>query len=283
MTREALFPTDFLARLAALRWDSRRAGERAGGSVLGSRPAASGFEIRGFRPYAPGDDPRGIDWAALARWDEAVVRQFGDAASRELVVLLDRSPSMRFGTPSKEVLARRLAGAFGAMAISAGRRARLAGEGAAAADARGWLAIVAGARATESLLPREAADELAQGGRREWILLTDRYDVEALSAAMDRARRRGDPMTLVATLSRGDVEPPASSTDVVDAETGEARWYTTADAAEFRRRRDAFEEAWEARCQRLSVPMARVFAERPWEEGVGAVLEARARAEGRLR
>ena len=43
----------------------------------------------GLRAYRPGDSPRWIHWRSSARRDELVVKQFQQADSRELVVLLD--------------------------------------------------------------------------------------------------------------------------------------------------------------------------------------------------
>jgi len=46
----------------------------------------------GLRPYRPGDSPRWIHWRSSARRDELVVKQFQQADSRELIVLLDLFP-----------------------------------------------------------------------------------------------------------------------------------------------------------------------------------------------
>jgi uncharacterized protein (DUF58 family) len=43
----------------------------------------------GLRAYRPGDSPRWIHWRSSARRDELVVKQFQQADSRELVILLD--------------------------------------------------------------------------------------------------------------------------------------------------------------------------------------------------
>ena len=46
----------------------------------------------GLRPYRPGDSQRWIHWRSSARRDELVVKQFQQADSRELIVLLDLFP-----------------------------------------------------------------------------------------------------------------------------------------------------------------------------------------------
>ncbi len=57
----------------------------------------AGVDLAGMRPYLPGDDVRHIDWNVTARLDEPYVRLFTE--DRELTgwLVLDRSPSMRFG------------------------------------------------------------------------------------------------------------------------------------------------------------------------------------------
>jgi uncharacterized protein (DUF58 family) len=69
-------------------------GERPGERRFPGRPEAAGVEIEAHRPYAPGDDPRHLDWAALARLDALLVRRF--TAEREVLfhVLVDCSASM---------------------------------------------------------------------------------------------------------------------------------------------------------------------------------------------
>jgi uncharacterized protein (DUF58 family) len=61
-----------------------------------------GTEVAGSRPYRPGDDIRTIDWGASARLssargsDEFVVRErYADEGPR-VVLVVDRSPGMRF-------------------------------------------------------------------------------------------------------------------------------------------------------------------------------------------
>ena len=49
------------------------------------------------RPYAPGDDPRRVDWKAFARSDRYYVKEFEAETNTNFTVLLDTSHSMAFG------------------------------------------------------------------------------------------------------------------------------------------------------------------------------------------
>ncbi len=55
-------------------------------------------EFSEYRPYTPGDDPRGLDWKLYARSDRYFIKRFEDETNRHVYVVLDRSRSMGFGT-----------------------------------------------------------------------------------------------------------------------------------------------------------------------------------------
>lgn len=57
-----------------------------------------GIEFEDLREYYPGDDIRDIDWRVTARLDRPFVRQFLEERELTLLILLDCSASMDFGT-----------------------------------------------------------------------------------------------------------------------------------------------------------------------------------------
>ena len=63
-----------------------------------SRVAGSGFDFKEHRPYHPGDDVRRIDWNVTARLRAPFIRLTDAERELDLIVALDLSPSMRFGT-----------------------------------------------------------------------------------------------------------------------------------------------------------------------------------------
>ena len=83
-----------------------------------------GSELAQMRPYEPGDDVRRIDWNVTARTGEPHVRV--QLAERVLVtwLVLDTSPSMRFGTADrrKADVAEGVAIALGHVATRRGNR-----------------------------------------------------------------------------------------------------------------------------------------------------------------
>jgi uncharacterized protein (DUF58 family) len=79
-------------------------GRRIDGLIAGDYRSAvlgDGTELAQVRPYAPGDDVRRLDWNVTARTGEPHVRVH--LAERVLVtwLVLDTSPSMRFGTADR--------------------------------------------------------------------------------------------------------------------------------------------------------------------------------------
>src|SRR5205814_3498611 len=100
----------------------RRAGRGRGASA--PPPAGPGTERGGARRYEPGDDARRIDWSLTARSLDPHVRT--TEADRELhtLVVVDRSPSLDFGTARREKreLALATLAAFGVLTGRSGNR-----------------------------------------------------------------------------------------------------------------------------------------------------------------
>ncbi|MEN8161855.1 MAG: DUF58 domain-containing protein [Myxococcota bacterium] len=117
-----------LARAArTLQLRSRR--EVAGALAGGYRSAfrGGGIEFEESRPYVPGDDVRAIDWNALARTGQTYVKHHREERDQSLLLLVDGSASMAFGSqgPSKLAVAVRSAALLAAAAAQAGDRVAL--------------------------------------------------------------------------------------------------------------------------------------------------------------
>lgn len=59
-------------------------------------------EFAQHRPYVPGDDIRHLDWKVYARSDKLHLKQYQQETSLDLVLLVDASGSMRYGSRSFE-------------------------------------------------------------------------------------------------------------------------------------------------------------------------------------
>lgn len=76
-----------------------------------------GREFSAYRPYAPGDPLKHVDWKVWSRTDTWYVKQFEDETNMLGRVFLDASASMDTGEPNKFQHARRLAAALAYLMI----------------------------------------------------------------------------------------------------------------------------------------------------------------------
>ncbi len=86
-----------------------------------------GMSFDEVRPYTPGDEPRMIDWNVTARTGEPHVKTFVEERELTVMLLVDMSGSMAFGTlkNQKRVMAAKLAAMMAFSAIANGDRVGL--------------------------------------------------------------------------------------------------------------------------------------------------------------
>lgn len=233
MTDDSLLDPAFLQELEALR---RRLEVRARSGAAGERASSrrgSSAEFLDHRPYAPGDDPRRIDWSAYARTGEPVIKLYRAEEDVVVRVLVDASASMGFGTPEKLSVARKLAAAVGYMALARLERAQLIAAGeqlTAKAPMRGRASTASLLRTLSALEARgavdlsRAVDAVVRQSPRPGllVLLSDFFDAGPLLAALSRARAAGHDLALVQLVAPEEAEPRLEGDlTLVDAETGE--------------------------------------------------------------
>lgn len=73
-----------------------------------SKRRGRSVEFDDFRPYAPGDDLRHVDWNSFARLDRLFIKVFREEEDLSLHLILDASASMTAGEPDKLTYAARL-------------------------------------------------------------------------------------------------------------------------------------------------------------------------------
>ena len=119
MSALLLEPREFRL-LDGLRLNPRKSSNgRVRGERL-TRKKGISIEFADYREYSEGDDLRHLDWNVLARLDTPVMRTYQDEEDLALHMLLDLSPSMDFGDPTKLEAAKRLGCAVAYVGLNGG-------------------------------------------------------------------------------------------------------------------------------------------------------------------
>jgi len=155
-------------------------------------------------------------------------------------LLVDASASLDWGDPRKFDVARRLAAAFGYIALAAGQRVEVVIAQRAAGATKSALGRVgmprrgrAGLAALLRELSRASAegrcdlsrgvDQIAQRSARPGLIvvISDFLDDGPVTTAFSRARAAGHDLCLVHVVARSELEPTfEGDLSLVDAETG---------------------------------------------------------------
>src|SRR5690606_19102976 len=85
-------------QMLALRSQRRKQPNRSQAGALLSRHKGRGMEFDEVRQYQAGDDIRSIDWRGAARTGSPHTKLYREEQERPVILLVDFSPSMLFGT-----------------------------------------------------------------------------------------------------------------------------------------------------------------------------------------
>jgi uncharacterized protein (DUF58 family) len=199
-------------------------------------------EFSQHRPYRPGDDLKHLDWKLLARTDRLYSRQFREATSMSVMLVVDASASMAFPEPAAAVVSKfRYAvivaaalahlivtqgDAVGLMTMSDGRWVYLPAKGGrphlrallghlARLEPRGQWALDRALARAAGLLKR----------RGVLLALSDFYEAaDATFRELRLAARRGHDVALLQVMSHQEIAfPYARDIEFEDLESGERR------------------------------------------------------------
>ncbi len=113
------FPLDLLKRIRRIEIETTKLVEELLAGAWASVFKGRGLEFEDVRRYEPGDDIRTIDWNVTARMDEPYTRRFREERELTVVLLVDISHSLSFGSirQKKQELAAEIAAALAFSAI----------------------------------------------------------------------------------------------------------------------------------------------------------------------
>ncbi len=226
----------------------------------------SSMELHDFREYQPGDDVRHLDWNAVARTGNYVVRVRQDEVSPRVEVVLDASASMAVSEP-KAARARELAlwvctlawhGGLEPVLIVAGPRP----QKATGHEARAVLERVAldGRESFEVALSR--SPPLLPCGLR--VVVSDFLFEATPHTLAERFARGAAGLALVQVLDADDLSPPGGAgARLIDSESAEVlERILTSDVLEaYQQRFTAHVGLWRAAAQRVRAELVQVSAE----------------------
>lgn len=242
------------------------------GPLSGSQVGSS-LELHDFREYQPGDDPRHLDWNAVARTGKLVLRVRREEVAPRVEILVDGSASMAVSAAKQERV-RELCALFAGAARAGGviptvlwlsdapRRV----EGPPPADFAARLPL-------PSILRRT---RLRPCGVR--LLIGDLLFEGPPRSAIERLADGAGLLGLVQVLDAFDEDPESSAgARLVDSETGEAldRVLSPRAVERYRARFAAHQAGIQAEARRVRAVHARVSAAAPLEAAIRERLAGR--------
>ncbi|MFM1770603.1 MAG: hypothetical protein RJA22_3132 [Verrucomicrobiota bacterium] len=239
-------------------------------------------EFTEYRQYAPGDDPRYLDWRLYARSDRYFIKKFEDETNLRCHLLVDNSRSMDFGTRgyTKAQYANTLAAtlglflhqqgdAVGLLTFDEGIRDYLPARHRPGHLRHLMLALEkpAGGRATNLAAPLQRIAEMVTR-RGLMVLISDLLaPLDVLEPNLSRLRAGGHEVVVFQLLdpaeARFDFEQASLFRDV---ETDQEIYIEPAAArADYLARLQAHLEAVRGICDKLGVTHLRFDTDRPLE------------------
>lgn len=291
----ALVPADLgeLLRTRVLRVRRPVWGRRHGRHA--ARRVGLGLDFRDHRAYVPGDDPRQLDWRAVARRDRLVLRQTEAEDELSLVLVLDAGANMGYGTGAhgKLTVAKALVAAFAWTAIRQGDRVGLVlahgGNGdtslarpAAGGDrlesiarslgrteANGRAPLAAAIGSSAPRLPTRSVVVVVSDVLDHATVVDDAAAAESeLLGGLAQLRARGHDVVLLQTLHRDELEFPWSGSRLlkfvdprglrvdIEGAAGSLR-------ARYLERMQAHLDALDAACESQGVMLVRIATDVP--------------------
>jgi uncharacterized protein (DUF58 family) len=262
-------------RLAFVSHSPARAG--LGGEHVSHRPAPS-TDFIDYRPYQPGDDFRRIDWNVYGRLGSLQVKVTEGRERLDVLLVLDLSASMAFGSPTKLELASHVVAALAYIGAARSDTVRVASLGGPRTVAERPFTrrsqLPAFVRHLSSLTPAGMVDlnvalaELGADVRRNAlaVVVSDLLTPDGAASGLDALHARVADVAVIHVLSPQEMEPRVSGeVELVDAESGATLelGVTLDTLSAYRARLQSWLDARAADCLGRGMRYIRVRTDRP--------------------
>ncbi len=251
----------------------------------------AGTEVVALRDYAPGDDYRHIDWIRCARHDELMTKVFAGEEDLRVDLLLDCSPSMGLGRPSKFSLARQMAAMLGYAALERLDRVSLTAFSDRIVDTLGpirhklrfgrLMGFLDGLELHGSRTDLVGCAERFAARRQRpgpLVVISDLYDRQGFRPCFDLLRHRGYDLRVIHLTGRQEAEPGLlGDIELLDVEQGTTQMVTVTEqtARRYRQAFDRFCGSVRDYCRGHGVPLVQLASDMPENEALAKVLGIR--------
>ncbi len=285
-----LLGPELLAQLERLELVSRKIFRGRMKGERRSKRKGQSVEFADFRGYVPGDDLRFIDWNTYARLDRLFLKMFLEEEDLHFYALVDASPSMGFGDPTKLHCAKQLAAALSFIGLARGDRVRIETLGQPARERapvyRGRQSLWRMLAQLDAIQPSQTAS-LASGvknfcirnsGKGILVLITDLMDKQGYESALRYLIAQQMDVYVIQMLSVEEVEPAIKGDlRLVDCEDGDSAEITVSAPllARYRRTLAAFVDGAKTFCNRRGMSYLLARNDLPVDQLVLSYLRAR--------
>ncbi|MFO1065065.1 MAG: DUF58 domain-containing protein [Pirellulales bacterium] len=286
----SLFDSEFLKRLEYLSLVSKRVFR---GQLLAQRRTkqlGGGIEFADHREYVRGDDLRYLDWNVYARYGDLLLKRFQEEEDLHVYILLDASPSMLTGDPSKFDYARKIAAALAYIALADLDRVGIFAYADEIIDVmpmtRGKDRILSVLRFLDNLKASGQKTDLSRVVRGLIhraqrtglvIIISDLFDQDGFQKGVDLLRHRKFEPHVVQIHTRDEAEPKMlGDIELEEVETGALRKLTITERKlkEYTRLFQAFLEHIDTYCRTHSLSCTRTTIDVPFDELILRMMRA---------
>lgn len=217
-TDQELLPPMLLAQLERMELVSRKVFRGRMKGERRSKRKGQSVEFADFRNYVPGDDLRFVDWNLYARLDKLFLKLFLEEEDLHVFFVVDSSPSMNFGDPTKFFAAKQVAAALAFVGMCRGDRVKiefLGAENRSSPVFRGRSSLWRMTEFVESARPDQVFDLteamkrfcLRNTGRGIVVLLTDLMDKSGYESALRLLVAQQMDVFVLQVLSPEELDP----------------------------------------------------------------------------
>lgn len=226
----------FLRKLEQLRLLAQRGLRGTSTGEHLTRKSGASLEFLDYRNYQIGDDLRYVDWNAYGRLDKLFIKLFHADRDMNVHILIDMSESMQFGSPSKNIFAKRMVAALSYIGLANMDRVGVTSFGqklkASKAPEKGKQVYIPILRYLQELQPEGQTDfntslqEYANQTKKSGIaiIISDLLDPQGIEAGLSALRYAKFDTTVIQILDHEELFPSQKGHfQLQDMETGELK------------------------------------------------------------